>query len=225
MLCAVRKRWNVAQRKPTNERQLSGRSRSHLRRRSRRTLPKRESACMEVLGIASSSDAKESYPDDLESYLTEAMHGDMHWELREAFGFRGLGLGSNKKKYSRAEFLASAIKRLSACHDQVCLPCSENYFILPAGRRTLNRVQHLSRAEQRTTFIRILACVLLPIYAASPTLRYLRMHGVNVKGGIGSRGGLCRHHCYWMMSMSFDIEVFIYHGGQHMQFLWQLEGS
>ena len=97
MLCAVRKRWNVAQRKPTNGRQLSGRSRSHLRRRSRRTLPKRESACMEVLGIASSSDAKESYPDDLQSYLTEAMHGDMHWELREAFGFRCGRCGSNSK--------------------------------------------------------------------------------------------------------------------------------
>ena len=68
-----------------------------------------KSVALELLGLASSSEAKESSPEEIQQYLKSVGHGDYHWQFLQAPGAFGLGLGSNQKKYSRAAFLALAL--------------------------------------------------------------------------------------------------------------------
>ena len=72
-----------------------------------------KSVALGLLGLASSSEAKDSSPEEIQQYLKSVGHGDYHWQFLQAPGASGLGLGSNQKKYSRAAFLALALHKAS----------------------------------------------------------------------------------------------------------------
>ncbi|CAJ1430060.1 unnamed protein product [Effrenium voratum] len=71
-----------------------------------------------LLGLASPGDATASQPKEIQEYLKSVGHGDFPWQYLEASGARGLGLGSNRRRCSRAAFLALALYKASAeCPD------------------------------------------------------------------------------------------------------------
>ena len=70
-----------------------------------------------LLGLASPSEATISEPSEIQEYLKSVGHRDFPWQCLEVAGARGLGLGSNQKRCSRAAFLALALDKASGCPD------------------------------------------------------------------------------------------------------------
>ena len=66
-----------------------------------------------LLGLTSPSEVSEEAPTEIQKYLKSVGHGDYPWQYLKTPDATGLGLGSNKRKCSRAAFLALALDRVS----------------------------------------------------------------------------------------------------------------
>ncbi|CAE7495959.1 unnamed protein product [Symbiodinium sp. CCMP2592] len=99
-------------------------------------------AC-ECAGLASTSEAKESHPHELQQLLKTTDFSSCHWQYLETADARGLGLGSNKQKYSRAAFLALALDKARHAHSAPS--------ILREALESLRSAADLEHARMRTS--------------------------------------------------------------------------